>query len=152
MMLQLYVWAPDRQCFIDGMVANGFATLDKDGNPIWHPCAQVDEIVPVVKLGASTDPLKPVVISEVGGWHVNLRGFGELETQLTYGLPQTNADGSLKSCFERTRILGMCQTVSGEPFTWDALPSDGVPAGYKGPHGVVIYDPAAVAAPYRVWA
>lgn len=132
MTLQLFVWAPDRQSFIDGMVANGFATLDAEGNPVWHPETQVDEVGP---------------IGEVGGHHVNLRGFGQLEAQLTVGLPQTNEDGSLKSVFERTHILTMVPDV-----VWDPVTEDGVPAGFVGPHGVRLYDPASVANPRRVWA
>jgi hypothetical protein len=132
MMLELFIWAPDRQCFIDGMVANGFATLDADGAPVWHPESQVDEI------GA---------IGGVGGHHVNLRGFGSLAEQLTVGLEQTNPDGSLKPVFERMHILSIVPDV-----VWQPVTENGVPAGFVGPHGVRLYDPASVANPRRVWA
>jgi hypothetical protein len=132
MMLQLFTWAPDRATFVAGMVQAGFATLDGNGEPLWNPECQVDEVGP---------------IGDVQGHHVNLRGWGSLADMMTAGLAQTDADGNPLSLFVRTRILTIVPGCE-----WDALPSEGVPAGYKGPHGVVLIDPAVVATPRRVWA
>jgi hypothetical protein len=142
------IWAPDRATFIDGMLKAGFATLDEDGNPIWHPEAQVDEIGPITTYGEASTPGEDPPSVTVTGHHVNLRGWGELTEMLSAGLPQTNADGSLKSLLvERTRILTVVPGCE-----WEKLPNKGVPSGYKGPHGVVLIDPAAVKTPHRVWA
>jgi len=142
MTIQLYAWAPDRKCFIEGVTTYGvgdakFAALDADGNPVWHPEIQVDEIGPICKGEQGA----------VCGHHVNLRGFGQMEAQLTAGLEQTNPDGSLKSVFERTHILTIVPSA-----VWQPVTENGVPAGFVGPHGVRLYDPASVANPRRVWA
>jgi hypothetical protein len=140
MMLHLFTWSPDRKTFVEGMVTAGFATLDENGEPIWNPECQVDEIGPIAKTDINGDT------TIVGGHHCNLRGWGSLVEGLTIGLPQTDKDGNPLSLFQRTRILTVV------PCEWEEIPGPGVPAGYKGPHGVVLIDPAVVATPYRVWA
>ena len=141
MMLTLFVWAPDRSTFIQGMASAGFATLGEDGEPVWNPECQVDEIGPIAKTDADGNQ----VIVE--GHHVNLRGWGSLADMMTAGLPQTDANGNQLSLFERTRILTI---VPG--CVWEEIPGPGVAAGYKDPHGVLLIDPAIVDTPHRVWA
>jgi hypothetical protein len=144
MTVELYLWAPDRASFLAAMVDNGFLTIEKDGTELWHPEIQVDEIGPIMKRPPVFDDQDNIVTPAVmiPGHHVNLRGFGRLLGQLTAGKAQ---EGSI---FERSRIL---ETLKG-PLSSVPKSQIGVPAGYRGPHGVVIYDPASILTPFRVWA
>ena len=142
MIIDLMVWAPTREQFITGMVANGLATYEDD---ILTPteCVAIDELGPVPKTPATYDDegneLTPAVI--VGGHHVNLRAYGEFAEQVTYGLPQ---EGDV---FERTHILQIIQDLDFKPIT-----EAGVPAGYEGPNGVRLFDPGVINRRARVWA
>lgn len=143
MTLDLMVWCADRKHFIDGMVAYGFATLDKDGNLVPIADVLIDEIGPVTKTPGVYDEdgkeITPPVI--VDGHHVNIRVTGKFAEQVTAGRPQ---EGTV---FERTAVLSMIPELK-----WEPINEKGVPGGYVGVHGVRLYDPAAVNLPIRVWA
>lgn len=136
MTIDLMVWAPTREQFITGMVANGLATYE-DGILTPTEGVAIDELGPITKTPATEDT--PAVI--VGGHHVNLRAYGEFAEQVTYGLPQ---EGDV---FQRTHLLQIIQDLNFKPIT-----EEGVPAGYEGPNGVRLFDPGAVTIPRRVWA
>lgn len=138
MILELYTWCPDKQTLMDGLAAYGF----------WpHREVQISHIGPVPKV-TGTDPETGDPIITLGeGHHANLRCFGQLAQWFIEGKRQYDENGNLLSIFERTRIL---EIIDGLEFT--PIPSDGVPAGYIGPNGVVLIDPASVATPYNVWA
>ena len=142
MIIDLMVWAPTREQFITGMVANGLATYE-DGILTPTECVAIDELGPVPKTPATYDEegneLTPAVM--VGGHHVNLRAYGEFAEQVTYGLPQ---EGDV---FERTHILQIIQDLDFKPIT-----EEGVPAGYEGPNGVRLFDPSVIKLRARVWA
>ena len=142
MIIDLMVWAPTREQFIAGMVANGLATYEDD---ILAPTdgVLIDELGPVPKTPATFDAegneITPAVI--VDGHHVNLRAYGEFAAQVTYGLPQ---EGDV---FTRTHLLQIIQDLDFKPIT-----EEGVPAGYEGPNGVRLFDPGVIKLRARVWA
>lgn len=162
--IEIFAWCSSRDLFVKGMTTTTFpdgstlATLDEDGNLIPHAGVIIDEIGPVVKSPAvydeNGDIVTPAVIVE--GHHVNLVATGALASMLVMGppdedgnpttLPQYDADGNLLSVFQRTNILGLIPGM-----VWTPLPSEGVPPGYEGPNGVVLFDPAAVRARARVF-
>lgn len=141
MIIDLMVWAPTREQFITGMIANGLATY-ADGILTPTECVAIDELGPIIKTPATYDEegneVTPAVI--VGGHHVNLRAYGQFAEQVTYGLPQ---EGDV---FQRTHILQIIQDLNFKPIT-----EEGVPAGYEGPNGVRLFDPGTVGTPRRVW-
>lgn len=141
--LDLMVWCADRQSFIDGMTAYGFATLAEDGSLVPRRDVLIDEIGPITKTPATYDDagveLTPAVIVE--GHHVNIRVVGEFAAQVTAGRPETG------TVFERTSVLNMIPGL-----TWEPITEEGVPPGYVGLHGVRLYDPATVNLPFRRWA
>ena len=142
MIIDLMVWAPTREQFITGMVANGLATYE-DETLLPTEGVMIDELGPITKTPATYDEegneITPAVI--VGGHHVNLRAYGEFAEQVTYGLPQ---EGDV---FERTHILQIIQDLDFKPIT-----EAGVPAGYEGPNGVRLFDPGVINRRARVWA
>ncbi len=143
MILELMVWCETREQFVQGMVEYGFASLDKDGNLVPIADVAIDEIGPIMKSPPTYDEkgieVTPAVM--INGHHVNIRVTGEFAKQVTAGLPQ---EGSI---FERTHIFSMIPQLKFEPIT-----EEKVPAGYVGPHGVRLFDPALVNSPSRVWA
>jgi hypothetical protein len=84
----------------------------------------------------------------VSGWHANVRVTGPLVAEMTYGLDQTNPDGTIKSIFDRTWATNVFS------LTWqEADPISVFPAGYKNPAGTVSYcDPVDLKSPTNVWA
>lgn len=157
MNIEIFAWCSSRQLFVDGMTTTmlpdgtPLALLDDNGDLVPHPGVIIDEIGPIVKQPATYDAdgneVTPGVIIE--GHHVNLVAYGEMADMLIMGppdaegnptqLPQYGEDGKLLSVFERTNILGLIPGLS-----WEPLPSEGVPPGYIGPNGVVLFDPSAV--------
>lgn len=138
MILELYTWTPDKQTLMDGLAAYSF----------WpHREVQISHIGPVPKTTGTDSETGEPIITLVEGHHANLRCFGSLAEWFTEGKPQTDTEGNLLSIFERTKILDI---IEGLEFT--QIPSEGVPAGYRGPNGVVLIDPASVKTPYNVWA
>lgn len=148
MILDLMVWAPDREAFVAGMLANGLMQETADG---LIPTADVsiDEVGTIVSAHAVYDEegveLSPAVL--IPGWHANLRAYGDFAAQVTYGLDQTDPEGNLLSIFDRTYLLYLVPGLE-----WQELSTDGVPSGYVGPNGVKLFDPRAVSTPRRVWA
>lgn len=142
MTIDLMVWAPTREQFIAGMVQNRLATFE-DGVLLPTDGVQIDEIGPICKtpavLDEEGDVLEPAVM--VGGWHANLRAYGEFAAQVSYGLPQ---DGDV---FQRTHLLQLVPDLELTEAT-----QKGVPAGHSGPNEVRLFDPSVVAIPARVWA
>lgn len=138
MILDLMAWAPNRESFWQGMIANGFATESEDGYTA-IPDVLIDEIGPIDRR-TYDEQGNLTGGEEVAGHHVNLRVYGALADQVTAGMP---TEGTI---FERTRLLQMVPGLTWEPT------GEGVPAGYVGPHGVKLYDPATVETPWRVWA
>ena len=157
MNIEIFAWCSSRQLFIDGMTTTALpdgsmlATLSEDGALIPHTGVIIDEIGPITKVPATYDAegneLTPGVVIE--GHHVNLVAYGEMAQMLIMGppdaegnptvLPQTDAEGNLLSVFERTNILSLIPGL-----VWTPLPGPGVPSGYEGPNGVVLFDPAVV--------
>lgn len=141
--LDLMVWCADRQSFVEGMTAYGFATIDEAGNLVPRQDVLIDEIGPITKIPPTFDEhgveLTAAVIVE--GHHVNIRVTGAFADAVTAGRP---AEGTV---FERTNVLTMIPGL-----TWEPINAEGVPAGYVGLHGVRLYDPATVALPFRRWA
>lgn len=164
MSIEIFAWCSSRELFVTGMtetlLPNGepLASLDENGNLIPAPFVIIDEIGPVVKEHAVYDEQGEVVTPAVvvGGHHVNLVAWGDLAQMLVMGppdeegnptmLPQTDAEGNLLSVFERTNILSLIPGL-----VWTPLPGPGVPAGYEGPNGVCLYDPAVVKNRARVF-
>jgi len=136
MIIDLMVWAPTREQFIKGMVANGLATYE-DETLLPTEGVMIDELGPITKTPATEDT--PAVI--VDGHHVNLRAYGQFAEQVTYGLPQ---EGDV---FQRTHLLQIIQDLDFKPIT-----EEGVPAGYEGPNGVRLFDPGVINRRARVWA
>jgi hypothetical protein len=143
MVIDLMVWAPTREQFIKGMIENGLATLDEEGNLAPTEGVAIDELGPIVKTPAIYDDEGNEKVSAVivDGHHVNLRAHGQFAEQVTYGLKQ---EGDV---FERTHLLQIIQDLDFKPIT-----EKGVPAGYEGPNGVRLFDPSVVNIPARVWA
>lgn len=167
-MIEILAWCPDRATFVAGMtttllpvqvgvteagepiMAAGppLCTLADDGTLVPLPGIAIDEIGPLTTTPAVLDEQMQVVTPAVvvPGHHANLLAFGAMADMLTAGLPQTNEDGELLSVFERTRILSLIPRLE-----WQAISQAGEPAGYIGPNGVKLYDPAAVNTRRRVW-
>ena len=145
MTIEYFAWCSSRELFVTGMTTTTFpdgstlATLDDDGNLIPHAGVIIDEIGPVVKADETV----------VEGHHVNLMATGEIASLLVQGppdaegnpttLPQYDEEGNLLSVFQRTNILGLIPGM-----VWTPIPGPGVPGGYEGPNGVVLFDPAVV--------
>lgn len=137
MIVDFFIHAPDRETYAaviptyvlpDGRALGrtpGEGETPPDGNALIYP-----EGVAASEIGA---------IGDVPGYHVNMLASGAVAAMLTAGRP---AEGTL---FERTHILGLIEGLE-----W-AEAADGVPAGYVGPNGIRIIDPAEVATPARVW-
>lgn len=139
MILHLMAWAPTREAFWAGMVANGFATLTENGHQVREDVS-IDEIGPVDRRTFDGEG-NPTGGSLIEGHHVNIRVGGAFAELVTEGMP---TEGTI---FERTKLL---QIVPG--LEWTPLPSEGVPSGYVGDNEVCLFDPDSVNSPYRVWA
>ena len=157
MNIEIFAWCSSRELFVTGMTTTTFpdgstlATLSEDGNLIPHEGVIIDEIGPVVKVAAVYDEdgdiVTPAVVIE--GHHVNLMATGAIAAMLVMGppdaegypttLPQYDAEGNLLSVFQRTNILGLIPGM-----VWTPIPGPGVPGGYEGPNGVVLFDPGVV--------
>lgn len=152
MILNLLTWSPDKQTLIDGLIAYNFASVVKDrlGRDVvrLHPEVRVSHIGKIAKPTGNIDPVtgRPTY-TIIGGHHANLRCFGSLAEWFVEGKDQyDNETGKLKPLFERTRLLDVI-----EGLVYNPTPAPGVAAGYTGPIGVTLIDPATVTTPYRVW-
>lgn len=148
MILDLMIWAPDREAFIAGMLANSMMVQTDDG-PVAAPDVAIDEIGSIIASPATYDEegneLTPAIM--IDGYHVNLRAYGQFAEDVTYQLPQYNEEGNLLSIFDRTYLLHLVPDLN-----WVEISEEGVPAGWVGVHGVRMYDPQEVSTPIRVWA
>ena len=164
MTIEIFAWCSTRELFVQGMTTTALpdgsmlATLSEDGALIPHEGVIIDEIGPITKVPATYDAegniLTPAVI--IAGHHVNLMATGAIASMLVMGppdeegnpttLPQYDAEGNLLSVFQRTNILGLIPGM-----VWTPLASEGVPSGYEGPNGVLLFDPAVVNSRARVF-
>lgn len=154
MTIEVFAWCPTREMFVQGITSTPLpdgsmlATVDEQGNLIPAPDVLIDEIGPIMKTAPVYDEdgneVTPAVMVE--GHHVNLMATGQLADMLTAGLEQVDAEGNPKSLFERTHLLNLMPGM-----VWEPIPSEGIPPGYKGPNGVLLFDPAAVNSRSRVW-
>lgn len=152
MTFEILVYCPTRELFIQGMTTTtlpdgqALATFDEESNTLIPTNGvQMDEIGPITKYGPPDADGNPTTTT-VPGHHVNFRVYGDLAAMLTQGLPQINSDGTPISLFERTHILDLIPGLEWKPIT-----QAGVPAGYEGPNGVRLFDPAVVNNRARVW-
>ena len=157
MNIEIFAWCSTRDLFVTGMTTTALpdgsmlATLSEDGALIPHTGVIIDEIRPITKVPPTYDAegneITPGVI--IAGHHVNLVAYGEMAQMLIMGppdaegnpttLPQYDSEGKPLSVFERTNILSLIPGL-----VWTPIPGPGVPAGYEGPNGVCLYDPAVV--------
>ncbi|CAB4169871.1 hypothetical protein UFOVP1087_37 [uncultured Caudovirales phage] len=162
--IEIFAWCSTRELFVTGMTTttlpdgSTLATLDENGALIPHAGIIIDEIGPITKTPATYDEdgdiVTPAVI--IAGHHVNLMATGAIASMLIMGppdaegnpttLPQYDDEGNLLSVFQRTNILGLIPGM-----VWTPLASEGVPSGYEGPNGVLLFDPAVVTSRARVF-
>lgn len=146
------VWAPDEATFWSGWIAAGI--VDADHNPTaeyrsgfvisdqtsqgWRPTGHmIDD-----GMGNMVPEMEPVP-----GWHANVRVYGDLAAEMTYGLAQTDADGNLLDVFDRTWATHIF-SLTQQP----ADPVTGFPAGYRNSDGVTYCDVRDLSSPSNVWA
>jgi hypothetical protein len=134
-------WAINRATGIATLQALGIADVDENG-----------DIIPLVS--AHIHPARAsedIAIPGVGGWHVNIRYYGQTALNLLAEVPEggwTEADG----LFERTTILDMIDQRTGQSPVWYALESIPQPPGYQMAGGAVrLYDPALISSQSCVW-
>lgn len=161
MAVEIMVWTATREMFVKGMSETllpdkrPLATYDsKSGKLIAVQGVSIDEIGPITKAPAVTDPqtfavITPAVI--VPGHHVNMKAEGDIEKMLLSNglggtLPQYDKDGKLLDLFQRTNLRML---IAGLQFKQVTV--DGVPSGWEGPNGVRLFDPALITNRRRVW-
>lgn len=150
------VWAPDEATFWAGWIAAGIVALDPDtGRHV--PTAEYrngfvisDQTsqgwVPTRPTGAVDDDGNPIM-EPVPGWHANVRVYGDLAAEMTYGLNQVDADGNVLDVFDRTWATHVFQ-LTQQP----ADPVTKFPAGYRNSDGVTYCDTRDLKSPSNVWA
>ena len=162
--IEIFAWCSTRELFVQGMTTTALpdgsmlATLSEDGALIPHEGVIIDEIGPITKTPATYDEEGDIVTPAVviAGHHVNLMATGAIASMLIMGppdaegnpttLPQYDDEGNLLGLFVRTNILGLIPDL-----VWTPLASEGVPSGYEGPNGVLLFDPAVVNSRARVF-
>jgi hypothetical protein len=150
-MIEFGVYAPDEATFWQSWQNAGIVDANRNFLPEYSNGVQLTAGAwggQVVKTPAVMDGMTvvtPAVI--VPGWHCNVRVYGPLEAEMTYSLPQTDADGNLLSIWERTWAADIFQLSYHE-----ADPETGVPAGWSNANGVKYYDLRALSSPSNVWA
>jgi hypothetical protein len=134
-------WAVNRATGIATLQALGIADVAENG-----------DIIPLVS--AHIHPARAsedIAIPGVGGWHVNIRYYGQTALNLLAEAPEggfTEADG----LFERTLILDLIDQRTGQAPQWYALESIPQPPGYQMAGGAVrLYDPALISSQSCVW-
>jgi hypothetical protein len=135
-------WAVDRATGIATLQALGIADVDENG-----------DIIPLVS--AHIHPSRAaedIAIPGVGGWHVNIRYYGQTALNLLAPEPEggwTEADG----LFEKTTILDLIDQRTGQVPEWYALEEIPQPPGYQMAGGAVrLYDPALISSQSCVFA
>ena len=159
-MIEILAWTPTSEMFVQGMTTT---KLPVEGVPPEHwpalctldgetlvplPGIAIDEIGEIVKTPAVLDENDEVVTPSVivTGHHVNLLAHGAIAEMLTAGLPQTDEEGNRLGLFHRTHLLSLIPGLE-----WEEISQAGEPAGYVGPNGVKLFDPATVNTRRRVW-
>jgi hypothetical protein len=134
-------WSINRATGIATLQALGIADVDENG-----------DIIPLVS--AHIHPSRAaedIAIPGVGGWHVNIRCYGQTALNLLAEVPEggwTEADG----LFERTTILDLIDARTGQAPQWYALEEIPQPPGYQMAGGAVrLYDPALISSQSCVW-
>jgi hypothetical protein len=149
-MINFGVWAPDEATFWESWQTAGIVDAQRNFKPEYTNGIQLTTSWggQVVKTPAVMDGMTvitPAVM--VPGWHCNVRVFGPLEAEFTYGLAQTDAYGNIKDIFART--------WASEVFTLTeqaADPTTGFPAGFRNSQGVTYTDIRNFSSPSNVWA
>jgi hypothetical protein len=134
-------WSINRATGIATLQALGIADVNEAG-----------DIIPLVS--AHIHPSRAaedIAIPGVGGWHVNIRYYGQTALNLLAEVPEggwTEVDG----LFERTTILDLIDARTGQAPQWYALESIPQPPGYQMAGGAVrLYDPALISSQSCVW-
>jgi hypothetical protein len=149
-MITFGVWAPDEATFWASWQAAGIVDANRNFKPEYSNGIQLTTSWggQVVKTPAVMDGMTVVTPAVmVPGWHCNVRVYGQLEAEFTYGLAQTDANGDVKDIFDRT--------WAAEVFTLTeqaADPVTGFPAGYRNSQGVTYTDARNFSSPSNVWA
>lgn len=151
MEISFAVWAPDEATFWAGWIAagivdaehrptaeyrNGFVISDQTSQG-WRPTRSTGEV------DGDGNP----IFESVPGWHANVRVYGDLAAEMTYGLNQTDENGNLLDVFDRTWATHIF-SLTQQP----ADPVTGFPAGYRNTDGVTYCDVRDLKYPSNVWA
>lgn len=145
------VWAPNEVTFWASWDAGGVTevvdgerrlTRDYPGIEVSASWGGIIVKTPEV-IDAQGNVTTPAVL--VPGWHCNVRVTGPLVAEMTYGLPQFDADGELLPLFDRTWAAEAFQLTEQ---TADA--ATGFPAGYRSVSGVTYADPREISTPANV--
>lgn len=145
------VWAPDEATFWAGWIAAGIVDADHNPTAEYRNGFVISDQtsqgwVPTRPTGAVDDDGNPIM-EPVPGWHANVRVYGDLAAEMTYGLAQTDADGNVLDVFDRTWATNI--------FSLTEQPSDpvtGFPAGFRNTSGVTYCDVRDLSSPSNVWA
>jgi hypothetical protein len=139
--IDVTAWAVDRATGIATLQALGIADVDANGDIFPRVSAHIHP----------SRAAEDIAIPGVGGWHVNIRYYGQTALNLLAPEPEggwTPADG----LFERTTILDLIDQRTGQAPEWYALESIPQPPGYQMAGGAVrLYDPALISSQSCVW-
>lgn len=155
-------WAPSREAAIQFLTEINVAKeVTVDGETYIQPVADVH----ITGLNPGSEitiwKTKPVYDEDmtlitpgvpVDGIHWNMRFYGDSAKTLTAGKAQVDAGGNSLGLFDRTHILALVSSRTGQAPEWkETLPP--VPPGYEDPTtGCRCFDPAGIKTPANVWA
>lgn len=152
MIIEFAIWSPDEATFRQSWIDAGIL-LDQPGY-VFAPEYPGIEITATQRWGG-TIVKTPAVVDEsfnvitpaviVAGWHCNARVTGQVAAEMSYGIEQYDAEGSLKNVFDRTWATNVF-ALSEQP----ADPVTGFPAGYRNTQGVTYADPRDISTPANV--
>jgi hypothetical protein len=143
-------WAPDEATFRASWITAGIL-LDEPGYVFSPQYPGIELTATQGWSGVITYPTGEVdqdgrpIMEAIAGWHCNVRVTGPLVAEMTYGLPQTDAEGALLSIFDRTWATNIF-TLTEQP----ADPETGFPAGYRNSTGVTYCDMRDISTPANV--
>lgn len=147
MKIYFAVWAPDEATFWQSWIAAEICTAPGEFAPQYAGAVEVTTSWGgVVTKQTGIDGEGNPIMEPVPGWHCNVRIENGLAAMFTEGLEQYNADGSLKSLWNRTNaatVFGLTQQA--------ADPVTGFPAGMRNQYGVRFADPDEFNSPSNVW-
>lgn len=137
-MINFGVWAPSQEVFWQTWIDAGI-------------CSAPGEYLPPYAGGVDTTASSwdGIVYKNgvtVPGWHCNVRVFGNLADQMTQGLEMCDAEGNLKSVWDRTHARAFFQ-LTLEPENEET----GFPAGYRSVTGVTYADASDFSSPTNVF-